>query len=519
MLALHLVSRWEHSFRSVRRNYHSQKKISDYLTNGYFSEILPNKSEKHLLDFETTRNFSVYAGFDPTCDSLQLGNLVAVCGLLRCHLSGKDIVAVVGGSTGILGDPSGRIKKRDYQSLGQYASNSTLIEHSLDKIIYNYWTHIVPALPISGKLGSVHVVNNSDWLTHKKVMDVSCEVLPHFKLSELLEKESVKIRMESGNTMDLGEFFYPIVQAIDFLYLHEKFNCYMQVGGHDQIGNITCGLNLIYRKLGRRAFGLTVPLLTTPDGQKLGKSVSNSECGMDTIWLMSKKLKPYNFYQKILNLPDSIISDKLVRQLTFFGPDEIDQLLTDHKKHPNRRIVQKALARELTLLVHGAYALQASELATRIFFPMSSVNCSDDNLPLDKSSMEIIQNELNSSERHYLLSCLEPSSQFLPVIYPKNFTDSLKSSGNNYSQLLESVLDLIMLTSNFKDRSEALQTCFTRGVVLNSVNLLKKGSKFEISPENIQAAFSRFDQTTGLGILRLGKNEHWFVATRSNFTQ
>ncbi|XP_018646988.1 tyrosyl-tRNA synthetase, putative [Schistosoma mansoni] len=470
-----------------------------------FLERLTISSEKHLLDFETTRNFSVYAGFDPTCDSLQLGNLVAVCGLLRCHLSGKDIVAVVGGSTGILGDPSGRIKKRDYQSLGQYASNSTLIEHSLDKIIYNYWTHIVPALPISGKLGSVHVVNNSDWLTHKKVMDVSCEVLPHFKLSELLEKESVKIRMESGNTMDLGEFFYPIVQAIDFLYLHEKFNCYMQVGGHDQIGNITCGLNLIYRKLGRRAFGLTVPLLTTPDGQKLGKSVSNSECGMDTIWLMSKKLKPYNFYQKILNLPDSIISDKLVRQLTFFGPDEIDQLLTDHKE----KLVSTFLA----------YALQASELATRIFFPMSSVNCSDDNLPLDKSSMEIIQNELNSSERHYLLSCLEPSSQFLPVIYPKNFTDSLKSSGNNYSQLLESVLDLIMLTSNFKDRSEALQTCFTRGVVLNSVNLLKKGSKFEISPENIQAAFSRFDQTTGLGILRLGKNEHWFVATRSNFTQ
>ncbi|CAI2726421.1 unnamed protein product [Schistosoma spindalis] len=351
------------------------------------------------------------------------------------------------------------------------------------------------------------------------MMDVSCEVLPHFKLSELLEKESVKIRMESGNTMDLGEFFYPILQAIDFLYLHEKFNCYVQVGGHDQIGNITCGLNLIYRKHGRRAFGLTVPLLTTPDGQKLGKSVSNSECGMDTVWLTSKKLKPYNFYQKILNLPDSIISDKLVRQLTFFGPEEIDQLLTNHKKHPNRRIVQKALAKELTLLVHGAYALQASELATRIFFPMSSVNCPDDSLPVDKNSLEIIQNELSSSERNYLLSCLKPSSQFLPVIYPKNFTDSLKRSGNNYSQLLESVLDLIMLTSNFKDRSEALKTCFMRGVVLNNVNLLKKGNKSEISPENIQAAFSRFDQTTGLGILRLGKNEHWFVATKSNIIQ
>ncbi|CAH8498544.1 unnamed protein product [Schistosoma intercalatum] len=519
MFALHLVSRRECFVGHVLRSYHSQKRISDYLTNGYFSEILPNKSEKYLLDLETTGNFSVYSGFDPTCDSLQLGNLVAVCGLLRCHLSGKDIVAVVGGSTSILGDPTGRTKKREYQSLEQYASNSSLIEHNLNQIIHNYWTQIVPALSISGKLGSVNVVNNSDWLTHKNVVDVLCEVLPHFKLSELLEKESVKIRMESGNTMDLGEFFYPIVQAIDFLYLHERFNCYVQVGGHDQIGNITCGLNLIYRKLGRRAFGLTVPLLTTPDGQKLGKSVPNSECGMDTIWLMSEKLKPYNFYQKILNLPDSIISDKLVRQLTFFGPEEIDQLLTNHKKHPNRRIVQKALAKELTLLVHGVYALQASELATRIFFPMSSVNCPNDSLPVDKTSLEIIQNELSSSERNYLFSCLKPSAQFLPVIYPKDFTDSLKRSGNDYSQLLESVLDLIMLTSNFKDRSEALQTCFMRGVVLNNVNLLKKGNKFEMSPENIQAAFSRFDQTTGLGILRLGKNEHWFVATKSNFTQ
>ncbi|VDP69174.1 unnamed protein product [Schistosoma curassoni] len=164
------------------------------------------------------------------------------------------------------------------------------------------------------------------------------------------------------------------------------------------------------------------------------------------------------------------------------------------------------------------YALQASELATRIFFP-SSVNCPNDSLPVDKTSLEIIQNELSSSERNYLFSCLKPSAQFLPVIYPKDFTDSLKRSGNDYSQLLESVLDLIMLTSNFKDRSEALQTCFMRGVVLNNVNLLKKGNKFEMSPENIQAAFSRFDQTTGLGILRLGKNEHWFVATKSNFTQ
>ncbi|KAH8859659.1 Tyrosine--tRNA ligase, mitochondrial [Schistosoma japonicum] len=501
MSALHLQLRFRSVLTCGFRHYHCQKRISDYIIDGYFSGILPNKSEKYFSDLEASRNFSVYAGFDPTSDSLQLGNLAAVYGLLRCHLSGKNIVAVVGGSTSVLGDPSGRTRKRDYQSLEQYISNSNNLEQNLKQIIDNYWTQVVPAISVSGKLGSVEVVNNADWLTNDKMMDISRNVLPHFKLSELLEKESVKLRMDSGNTMDLGEFFYPILQALDFLYLHENYDCYAQVGGHDQIGNITCGLNLIYRKLGRRVFGLTVPLITTPDGQKLGKSVSISDCGMDTIWLMGRKLKPYHFYQKILNLPDGIISDKLLRQLTFFAPDEINQLLTNHEKDPSRRTVQKVLAEELTLLVHGAYALQAAELATRIFFPMSSVNCTDDSRLTDKKSLQIIQNELSNSELTYLLSCLQPSSQFLPVVFPK----TLKNSKDSYDQLLENVVDLIMLTSKFEDRSEALQTCFSRGVVLNDVNLLKKGSKSELSLENLRTAFSSFDPTTGLGILRLGE--------------
>ncbi|CAH8518342.1 unnamed protein product [Heterobilharzia americana] len=377
------------------RNYHIHKKIGDYIKDGYYSEILPNKSEKYLSDLETTKRFSVYCGFDPTSDSLQLGNLAAVCGLLRCHLSGKDIIAVIGGCTCVLGDPSGRIKKRDYQSSDQYASNSTFIEQNLVQIFSNYQAQIAPRISSSENLGSIHIVNNRDWLSNVTMIDLLLKFLPFFKLPELLEKESVKLRLETANTMDLSEFLYPVVQAMDFLHLHEKYNCYMQVGGHDQIGNISCGLNLIYRKLDQRVFaiphifdfavifiqqtncligikhitsnvvtryacpyvtkiyksflysdsfltnilintitfnsGLTIPLITTPDGQKLGKSISSSESGMDTLWLMGNKLKPYSFYQKILNLPDAIISDKLVQQLTFLSPDEIKQLLADHK--------------------------------------------------------------------------------------------------------------------------------------------------------------------------------------------
>ncbi|CAH8498298.1 unnamed protein product [Heterobilharzia americana] len=319
------------------RNYHIHKKIGDYIKDGYYSEILPNKSEKYLSDLETTKRFSVYCGFDPTSDSLQLGNLAAVCGLLRCHLSGKDIIAVIGGCTCVLGDPSGRIKKRDYQSSDQYASNSTFIEQNLVQIFSNYQAQIAPRISSSENLGSIHIVNNRDWLSNVTMIDLLLKFLPFFKLPELLEKESVKLRLETANTMDLSEFLYPVVQAMDFLHLHEKYNCYMQVGGHDQIGNISCGLNLIYRKLDQRVFGLTIPLITTPDGQKLGKSISSSESGMDTLWLMGNKLKPYSFYQKILNLPDAIISDKLVQQLTFLSPDEIKQLLADHKINPHLR--------------------------------------------------------------------------------------------------------------------------------------------------------------------------------------
>ncbi|CAH8839685.1 unnamed protein product [Trichobilharzia szidati] len=348
------------------------------------------------------------------------------------------------------------------------------------------------------------------------MMDVSRQFLPHFKLSELLQKESVKLRMEGENTMDLSEFLYPVLQAIDFLHLHKNHNCYMQVGGHDQIGNINCGLNLIHRILGQHVFGLTVPLLTTPDGQKLGKSVSNSTSGTTTIWLMKDKLKPYNFYQKILNLPDAIVTDKLIRQLTFLSSDEIEQLLADHKAQLHRRVAQKVLAQELTLLVHGAEALQASELATRIFFPKSSVNQTNESQSDIGCSLQIIQDILSSSERNYLVSCLQPSAKLLPVIFTQNSTDYFKQYEGGHSQLVDTFLDLIMLTSNFQDRSEALHSCCTKGVTLNDINLINKNKKSEILPENIKEAFHRFDSNTGLGVLRLGKHEHWFIATKSS---
>ncbi|CAH8839688.1 unnamed protein product [Trichobilharzia szidati] len=265
-----------------------------------------------------------------------------------------------------------------------------------------------------------------------------------------------------------------------------------------------------------RKRGLTVPLLTTPDGQKLGKSVSNSTSGTTTIWLMKDKLKPYNFYQKILNLPDAIVTDKLIRQLTFLSSDEIEQLLADHKAQLHRRVAQKVLAQELTLLVHGAEALQASELATRIFFPKSSVNQTNESQSDIGCSLQIIQDILSSSERNYLVSCLQPSAKLLPVIFTQNSTDYFKQYEGGHSQLVDTFLDLIMLTSNFQDRSEALHSCCTKGVTLNDINLINKNKKSEILPENIKEAFHRFDSNTGLGVLRLGKHEHWFIATKSS---
>ncbi|TGZ66475.1 hypothetical protein CRM22_005314 [Opisthorchis felineus] len=335
----------------AKRLVHTQRTLKTLLHEGYFAELLPSKSEKYLPDLPP--NYSVYLGIDPSADSLQLGNLVALMGLLRCHMVGASVLTVVGTGTVAVGDPSGRLTKRDSNLNSNYETNAVEIEHELANIRQNYLENFFTRKTETGAPHPIIILRNGDWLSGMHCLEFLRDIASRFRIPELLEKESVQLRLNSGSGMDLNEFLYPALQAVDFLHLYQNYNCRIQVGGQDQLGNIQCGLDLIHRKLGSYAFGLTVPLLTTPDGKKFGKSETGTGTRNAPIWLSKDKLTPYAFYQRILNLPDQLISSRLLRQLTFFSSDEIQSLMKTHENTPDTRPVQRALARELTLLVHG----------------------------------------------------------------------------------------------------------------------------------------------------------------------
>ncbi|KAF5403501.1 Tyrosine--tRNA ligase [Paragonimus heterotremus] len=523
------------------RRFHSHNDLIGLLRNGYFSDLLPSKSEKYLNELPYC---SIYMGVDPSADSLQLGNLVPLMGLLRCHLLGYEIITVVslffisstvyfcepeiGTGTAMVGDPSGRLTKRTMQSSNQFEVNTKGIENDLKTVFQNYREQFFPRIKHSEPSQSIRTLQNIDWLGKFSCLEFIDHVALHFRVPELLEKERqvppfnirfVKLRLESGNGMDLGEFLYPALQAADFLHLYENYNCRVQIGGQDQLGNINCGLTLIQRKLGKHAFGLTVPLLTTQDGTKFGKSSSSSEVGSTKLWLSKSKLLPYTFYQQILNFPDSMVSAKLLRQLTFFTPERIDSLMKDHANSSHNRPVQRSIAQELTLLVHGVDGLQSSELATRIFFPRRQSTVGQ----TKRTAVDVINEDLNPTERNYLMECLHPNSGLLPVIHA-DLPVGHPSIGEWFRQVLLQTIDV------HSDSTTNLKACMHKGISLNDVVLFKPSNATStdgrlVEPnvfadsmliDRINTAIQRRDSATGLSILKIGKHDHWFLATRTS---
>ncbi|TPP63802.1 Tyrosine--tRNA ligase [Fasciola gigantica] len=449
----------------------------------------------------------------------------------------------LGTSTVCLGDPTGRTEKRNTESREKYLANADSIEKQLGKIFQNYYEQFHPNFASAKDVPSLKILRNSDWLLREDMMTFLMDITTHFRMTELLEKESVKLRLSVGHGMDLSEFLYPVLQAIDFLYLYQKFNSQLQIGGHDQLGNIACGLNLIHRKTGKYAFGklnlyilyiplytvkyrrllyrLTVPLLTTPDGQKLSKSISGS--GMKPIWLDPKLALPYSFYQRVLNLPDLCVSEKLLKQLSFFNPEQIGILLEENRKSPDIRPVQHALARELTLLVHGVDGLQSAQLATRIFFPRADNHGVQIRNP---SSLDVIANQLSFAEKNYLLECLSPTAQLLPVLHMPD-----PASISDQTALIDWFRHILSRTGVDSPQKDAVFDRASKGVTVNDVVILPAGSTSgkialkmsepdsgiwsEITPRLAKALSPRIP-SMGLHVVKIGKHEHWFVVnTRS----
>ena len=290
----------------------------------------------------------VYAGFDPTADSLHVGHLVALMLLRRVAAAGHEPVALVGGATGMIGDPSGRSEERNLLSPAELAANVAGVERQIRAI-----------LEATGQ--TVHVVNNADWMRGVGYLEFLRDVGKHVPLSQMLGKDSVKSRLERDGGLSYTEFSYMLLQAWDFVHLSDALDCRVQIGGSDQWGNITAGIELGRRLRARDLHGITCPLLTKADGTKMGKTASGA------IWLDPRRTSPYRFYQYWINLDDDD-AGRCAERLTELPLDELTSLAALRTANPAARDTQKRLAEELTGLVHGEQGLTAARQATAIFF-------------------------------------------------------------------------------------------------------------------------------------------------------
>jgi tyrosyl-tRNA synthetase len=291
---------------------------------------------------------TLYDGFDPTADSLQVGNLVGIMMLRRFQRAGHRPIVVMGGATGMIGDPTGKSEERNLLTPEQIQKNLESQRPQFERFL-------------DFGSGDALMVNNADWFARIGFMEFLRDIGKHAPVNVMLAKESVRARLESPTGISYTEFSYMLMQAYDFLHLYRAEGCELQIGGSDQFGNITAGVDLARRLEGVQLFGLTSELVTDNEGQKLGKTAAG------TVWLSPERTSPYAFYQYWLRVPDAD-AGRYLRMLTDLPHDSVEELEAQLEKEPQKRAAQRALAREITLLVHGEDGLGAAERATDALF-------------------------------------------------------------------------------------------------------------------------------------------------------
>ena len=319
--------------------------IEELRWRGMIHDVTPGTEEQ--LQKEMT---SAYIGYDPTSDSLHIGNLASIMMLVHFQRAGHKPFALVGGATGMIGDPSGKSEERNLLDENILRYNQNCIQKQLEKF-----------LDFSCGPQSAEMVNNYDWMKDFSFLNFLREVGKHITVNYMSAKDSVKKRMESGSGLSFTEFTYQLVQGFDYCWLFEHKNVKLQMGGSDQWGNILTGTELIRRKLGGDAFALTCPLITKADGGKFGKTESGN------VWLDAKKTSPYKFYQFWLNASDSDASE-YIKKFTLLSREEIEALQKQHDEAPHLRVLQKALAEEITIRVHSREDLESAMEASEILF-------------------------------------------------------------------------------------------------------------------------------------------------------
>jgi len=373
--------------------------IEEITWRGMLHDAMPG-TEEHLL--EAMR--SAYVGFDPTADSLHIGNLVPIMLLSHYQRCGHKPVALVGGATGMIGDPSGKSSERNLLDEATLRHNQEAIKKQLSQF-----------LDFDGKTkNAAELVNNYDWMKDFSFLEFIRDVGKHITVNYMMAKDSVKNRLsgETSDGMSFTEFTYQLVQGYDFLHLHQNNSCSIQMGGSDQWGNITTGTELIRRIGNGKGYAITCPLITKSDGSKFGKSEGGN------VWLDKNRTSPYKFYQYWLNSSDED-AEKYIKIFTFLDQETIESLITEHREAPHARVLQKRLAKEITLNVHSQEDLDNAIKASNILFGKST---SEDLKNLDEATFldvfdGVPQAEINKSELNGegigVISALGDKSNFL----------------------------------------------------------------------------------------------------------
>jgi len=384
---------------------------------GMIQDQMPGIADQ--LKKETT---SGYIGFDPTADSLHIGNMVQIMTLVHFQRCGHKPYALIGGATGMIGDPSGKSEERVLLS-------EELLNYNLDKVK----AQLDKFLDFDSGNNSAVMVNNYDWFKNKGFLDFLRDVGKHLSINYMMAKDSVKSRLETG--ISFTEFSYQILQGYDFYHLYKEHGVKLQMGGSDQWGNIVTGTELIRRKSGGEAFALTTPLITKADGSKFGKTESGN------VWLDPEKTSPYKFYQFWLNCSDED-STKLIRIFTLLNKEEIDSLEKEHFEVPHQRLLQKALAKDITCRVHSEKDYLSALRASQILFGKSTTD------------------ELASIDEKTLLSVFEGVPQ------TEIHKSTMESASNVADFLSEDTKNLV-----FDSKGEARRMIQGGGVSINKIKI------------------------------------------------
>ena len=422
----------------------SKNFVEELRWRGMLHDIMP-ETEAHLL----ANSSSGYIGFDPTADSLHIGSLVQIMILIHFQKAGHRPIVLLGGATGMIGDPSGKSDERNLLDSEALERNVSGIKQQLGKFLDFNKTN-----PVAAQL-----VNNYDWMKNYSLIDFSRDIGKYLTVNYMMAKDSVKKRLGSDSKvgMSFTEFTYQLLQGYDFLHLYQNMDCKIQMGGSDQWGNITTGTELIRRKVSGKAYAITCPLITKSDGTKFGKSEGGN------VWLDKSRTSPYKFYQYWLNASDED-AEKYIKIFTLLTQEEIVSLTSEHKETPHLRLLQNKIAEEVTQMVHSKEDLEKAKQASQILFGRSTT---EDLIQLDEVTfLEVFegvpQAEISKSE-------FESGIEMINLL--ASDTGFLKSNGEARRALAE---NSIAVNKNKVDENYAIAE---KDLIDEKYILLQRGKK------------------------------------------